>query len=149
MTFTYKWRDYLRHQKAWQSHYHTLTIIPSSIPGGHPTEVGADHSTMAEALRIRHMMISEGVNPSEEGKTGKVFFLTQLFLANHLNVLFKSGLVRMDDGKQAVVAPVLAVAMHQAFVGDPPPEFLSVSVDAVIDAAKNKYFSWINPPMNN
>ena len=88
------------------------------------------------------MMLSEGVDPSEESKKAKVFLFAQMFLAHHVNALFKAGLVRIHDGVSAVAAPELGAAVHAAFNSDPPPNARDVSVESVISAAKLIKSQW-------
>ena len=132
MEFIYPVADYLHHQHVWQAKYHAIDRV---FFNSEETFLGSDDSALAEVMRIRYMMITEGVSASEEGKKAKVFHFVQMFIAHHIDALFKAGLVRIHDGVQAVVLAKAGMAIHAAFNFDPPPMPKDVSVDSVITAA--------------
>jgi hypothetical protein len=133
MNINYPVADFFRHQELWNTKYNAVpqvTLMNATI------DLSKASSTEAMALRVRSMMSSEGIPEPLDGKWSKIFSFVQMYLAEHVDALFKAGLVRLHDGSQSVVTPQALVAIQEAFLPDPPPMPAAVSIASIITRAR-------------
>jgi len=125
--------DFLRHNIRWQEEYARATTL--ELPDGTVKQIPNPNPPNTQALKIRCMMIKEGVDPSEEAHISKVFHLSLIFWVHHQDILFKTGWIRLNDGVVAVLREELLRALHRFFHTFPVPHPKQVSIDAVISEA--------------
>jgi hypothetical protein len=125
--------EFLRHNARWNEEY--AKAVSLELPDGAIIEMPYPSPSDAQVLKIRCMMLKEGVDPADEAHIGKVFHLSLIFWVHHQDVLFDSGLIRLNDGEVALLKGELLCPLHQFFnkVPVPLPEY--VSIHDVIAAA--------------
>ena len=125
--------DFLRHNVRWQEEYARAATL--QLPDGTVVEIPYPSPPDTQVLKIRCMMAQEGVDPADEPHVSKVFHLSLAFWVHHQDVLFDSGLIRLNDGDFAVLREELLRTLHQFFHRDPVPLAGQVSIQDVIASA--------------
>ena len=125
--------DFLRHNVRWHEEYARATTL--KFPDGTVAEIPEPNPPNTQVLKIRCMMAEEGVDPADEPHVGKVFHMSWIFWVHHQDILFDSGLIRLNDGDVAVLREELLRTLHQFFHKDPVPLPDQVSIHDVIASA--------------
>jgi predicted nucleotidyltransferase len=125
--------EFLRHNARWTEEY--AKAVTLELPDGSVVEIPDPSPPDTHVLKIRCMMAKEGVDPADEPHVSKVFHLSRAFWIHHQDVLFDSGLIRLNDGDVAVLREELLRTLHQFFHHDPVPLAAQISIHDVIAAA--------------
>ena len=131
----YPFRTFMLHAKSWKRARELTDVNPRPDEKDVLIHIGDDRSPTAMVARVSHMVSASGAAGKARDFQAKRFHLAMAFIAQHMGTLQKE-FIMIQDGSRADTPTDVLAAVHEAFLGDPPPSLSAVEVSKVVARAK-------------
>lgn len=132
----YPFTVFLIHVRDWPEARKLSDVVPKPEESDHVIRLGSEFKeAQKHILRASHMISAGGAKGSDRDFQLERFVKILRFIGENLSTLKKDFIVINDGEIASVPQPVLA-AIHEAFLPEPIPDFLSVDVKNIIARAK-------------
>jgi hypothetical protein len=132
----YPFAAFIEHTQRWPKARKLSEVIPKPEESRALIDVRGFQNDEANILRVSHMISETASSPELRNFQVERFVKMLRYLGTNMGALTKEFVI-INDGTIAQVDPAILAAIHEAFLDDPIPNFLSVNVKAVVARAKD------------